>query len=86
MMKFLFFLMLVFIVSCRSNKSIITKNVDIEVYAYENEGGIQASAMPKISSESKLNEYNRRFEYLRIKSHQKMAITSTTVNFYLFQG
>ncbi len=66
MMKFLFFLMLVFIVSCRSNKSIITKNVDIEVYTYENEGGIQAAAMPKISSESKLNEYNRRFEYLLI--------------------
>ena len=35
--------MLVFIVSCRSNKSIITKNVDIEIYTYENEGGIQAS-------------------------------------------
>jgi hypothetical protein len=27
---------------------------------------MQASAMPKISSESKLNEYNRRFEYLLI--------------------
>ena len=66
MMKFLYFLILIVFVSCRSNKSIITKNVDIEVYTYENEGEIQASAMPILSKESKLNEYNRRFEYLLI--------------------
>lgn len=66
MMKYLYFLILIVFVSCRSNKSIITKNVDIEVSTYENEGKIQASAMPKLRSESKLNEYNRRFEYLLI--------------------
>jgi hypothetical protein len=65
-MKYLYFLILIVFVSCRSNKSIITKNVDIEVYTYENEGKIQASAMPKLRSESKWNEYNRRFEYLLI--------------------
>jgi hypothetical protein len=65
-MKHLYFLILIVFVSCRSNKSILTKNVDIEVYTYENEGKIQASAMPKLRSESKLNEYNRRFEYLLI--------------------
>ena len=57
-------------VSCKSNQSIIKENVVIDVYAYEYEGKIQASAMPELRQDSELTSYNRRFEYLLINVSQ----------------
>ena len=47
--------------------------MNIDVYTYEYEGKIQASAMPELKSESNLKDFSRRFEYLLInvsKMHQ----------------
>ena len=64
MTKILSILILILCVSCQSNKSIIEENVSIEISVYEDEGVKKASAMPELKSDSELNKYKRRFEYL----------------------
>jgi len=64
--KYLYFLILILFVSCKTNQSIIKKHVVIVVQTYEKEGELKASAMPSLRSESNLNEYSQRFEYLLI--------------------
>ena len=66
MIKHLYFLLLITLVSCRSNQSIISKNVAIEVYTNEYEGKLIASAMPVIRSDSEIIKFKRRFEYILI--------------------
>lgn len=66
MIKYLYFLILISFISCKTNQSIIKEHVDIDIYTYENEGELQASAMPELRSESILFSYKRRFEYLLI--------------------
>lgn len=59
--------------SCKAGNSIIKEHIVLKLYEYEYEGKEQASAMPELRSDSELQDYNRRFEYLLInvsKMHQ----------------
>lgn len=81
MTKFLSILILILCVSCHSKKSIIEENVSIEISVYENEGVKKASAMPVLKSDSELNKYKRRFEYLLMnisEMHQPTGIKERT--------
>jgi hypothetical protein len=53
-------------VSCKNETAVISDNVEIEIFTYQTDGKTKASAMPKIRSNSKLNEYSRRYDYLLI--------------------
>ncbi|MFT5779497.1 MAG: hypothetical protein ACI837_002456 [Crocinitomicaceae bacterium] len=64
MIKYIF--IFIALASCKSSKTIINDHVDIVVYTYEYEGKLKASAMPELRSESEMNQYKRRFEYLLI--------------------
>lgn len=67
MIKYIHFLLaLILFLSCKANKTIINKHVEIEVYTHKDNGELQVSAMPKLRSGSRLVSYNRRFEYLLI--------------------
>lgn len=66
MSKHIFLFLFSALVSCGINRSVIKNNVDIEVYTYEEVGKTLASAMPKLSSDSELNPYRMRFDYLLI--------------------
>ena len=66
MHKILFILLLISFVSCTKNNWLIKRHVEIDVFVFENEGKLQASAMPKIREESEFINFNRRFEYLLI--------------------
>lgn len=73
MIKFSYILIVLLFASCKTDYSIIKEHVVIDVYTYEHEGVIQASAMPELRSNSELQDYNRRFDYLLInvsKMHQ----------------
>ena len=49
------FLMLI-AVSFKNETAVISDNVEIEIFTYQTDGKTKASAMPKIRSNSKLNE------------------------------
>jgi uncharacterized protein YqfB (UPF0267 family) len=66
MSKHIFLFIFSTLVSCGINRSVIKNNVDIEVYTYEEDGKTLAAAMPKLSSDSELNPYRMRFDYLLI--------------------
>jgi hypothetical protein len=53
-------------VSCKNEAAVISDNVEIEIFTYQTDGQTKASAMPKIRSNSKLNDYSRRYDYLLI--------------------
>jgi hypothetical protein len=64
MIKYLFLLILIPGISCRAQNSIVSDNVTIKLYTYEEHNEVKAAAMPEIKDGSKLNLYKRRFEYL----------------------
>ncbi|KAB1064724.1 hypothetical protein [Salibacter halophilus] len=66
MIKHLSIFIILALASCKNNDSIIDKHVKIAVHTYEKEGKIKASAMPELRSQSELQPYKRRFEYLLI--------------------
>jgi hypothetical protein len=53
-------------VSCKNEAAVISDNVEIEIFTYQTGGQTKASAMPKIRSNSKLNKFSRRYDYLLI--------------------
>ena len=50
--------------SFQADTSIISNHVNIQVYTYEQDGVVKASAMPELKRTSELTRYKRRFEYL----------------------
>ncbi|MDX2361763.1 MAG: hypothetical protein QNK23_13220 [Crocinitomicaceae bacterium] len=66
MIKYIFPLLLIFCISCRSEKAIIRDNVCIKIYPYEDANEMRASAMPELKADSELMRYRRRLEYLLI--------------------
>jgi hypothetical protein len=65
-LKYLLFILVFFLTACVSGEKIIRDHVEIEVYTYEKEGSVYASAMPALRTQSELQEYARRFEYILI--------------------
>ena len=63
-MKYLFLIILISVISCKAQKSIISENVTIEVNTYQDGNKTRASAMPELKTNSKLRKYQRRFDYL----------------------
>jgi hypothetical protein len=81
MTKYFPILTLIICISCQNNKSIIEENVSIEISVYEDAGVKKASAMPVLNSESKLNKYKKRFEYLLMnvsEMHQATGVKERT--------
>ena len=78
MSKYIFPFILFFCFSCQSSQkqeehhdiiheqSFIEDHIAIDVYTYEHEGEIKASAMPILKSNSELMSYQKRFDYLLI--------------------
>ncbi|MCD6018852.1 MAG: hypothetical protein K0S53_1973 [Bacteroidetes bacterium] len=66
MIKYLTIVFLIAGISCRAQKSVIQKHVNIDVSTFESENKTKASAMPEIKATSKLKKYKRRFDYLLV--------------------
>ena len=65
-MNYFGILILFFLTACVSGEKIINDHVEIEVYTYEKEGKVNASAMPALRTQSELQPFKRRFEYILI--------------------
>ena len=81
MTKYLSIFLLILCYACQNKESIIAENVAIELFIYEEEGVKKASAMPVLQSDSELNTYKRRFEYLLMnvsEMHQPSGFAART--------
>jgi hypothetical protein len=64
MKKYLSILFLLSGIFCQAQKSIIRDHVNIDISTYQENNETKAYAMPELKRDSKLMEYERRFEYL----------------------
>jgi hypothetical protein len=60
----LFILLPTIIISCKPQNNIIKENITIEIYPYEVDNEIKASAEPELNQSGDLVKYKRRFDYL----------------------